>query len=113
MNREIIFIEYRSLIRTVGIKSILFLALLYFPVNVVAQTYYQVTATNGTQSVGGNTVTVSQFSGANTFNGYCGSAGPYLIGNTSMVGSAYKYVFSNPVRAIRMHMTATGYREGI
>jgi len=76
-----------------------------------AQTYYQVTVVNGSQVVNGITVTTTAINGAGTYGAYCGAAGPYWIGNGNTVASAYNYVFSSPVRKIRMHMTATGYLE--
>lgn len=76
-----------------------------------AQIYYRVDSTNGSQLVGGITVTVTALAGAGTYSSYCGSLGPYWIGNGTTTNSAYKFVFSSPALAIRMHMTATNPME--
>ncbi len=76
-----------------------------------AQIYYRVDSTNGSQLVGGVTVTVTALAGAGTYPSYCGALGPYWIGNGTTINSAYKFVFSSPALAIRMHMTATNPQE--
>ena len=77
---------------------------LFICCNCYAQTYYSVTALSGTQSVGGNTVTVTPRDG--TLSGYnaC-SISPYGIGNTTLSSpSSYKFSFATPVNRIRLQL---------
>ena len=63
-------------------KILFTIALLFCLTNIAgAQTYYQVTAVNSSQVLNGVTVTVTAIAGAGTSLPYCGSAGPYWIGN--------------------------------
>ncbi len=71
-----------------------------------AQTYYQVTDTTGTQSVGSNNVTIVPF-GYHTTYYPCGSQYWYSshYGATFLpFPGGFKYVFSNPVGQVRIHV---------
>jgi gliding motility-associated-like protein len=83
---------------------IIVLCLLAYCTNVSAQTYYTVTALSGTQTVGGNTVTVTSTGNVSTVN-YCGTD-PYWIGGPSTGPGSYTYTFASPVSNIRVRLTA-------
>jgi gliding motility-associated-like protein len=82
----------------------LMLCLLIYGTNASAQTYYAVTALTGTQTVGGNTVTITS-SGNVATTTYCG-AGPYWVGGPNNGTGNYTYAFATPVSSIRVQLTA-------
>jgi len=63
----------------------------------IAQTFYQITTTNGSQIIGNNTITVTHSTTA-TYGSNCGF-GPYFIG-----GGYFIFSFSQPVDAIKISM---------
>ena len=80
---------------------------------IFAQNFHKVTATSGTQSVGGNTVTVTRIFNPPALN-YCG-LGPYWIGSQlgGSLNDGYIYTFSSPVRYIRVLYNALDTIEQI
>lgn len=86
-------------------KLVLFTAILAsFVVNAVAQTFYPVTHTTGTQVVNGVSVTVTNSPGRtnNPATTFC-SAGPYYIGVTQPGG--YVHSFAPGITHIRLSIT--------
>ncbi len=65
-----------------------------------AQTYYQVTATSGTQNVGGKTVTITSNGSATVGNNSVCGFFYYKIGFSNSGG--FSYSFSNPINKIRL-----------
>ncbi|MFN4249307.1 MAG: PKD domain-containing protein [Flavipsychrobacter sp.] len=86
-------------------KLVLFTAILAsFVVNAVAQTYYPVTHTTGTQTVSGVAVTVTNSTGrTNATPQYYCNAGPYYIGVSQPGG--YVHSFSPGVTHVRLSIT--------
>lgn len=72
------------------------------------QTPYKITASSGTQTLGGNIVTVNSSGYVNYNTGSGCGADPYMIGYNpggSQVGSgSYTYTFAAPVDHIQLHM---------
>lgn len=94
-------------------KLVLFTAILAsFVVNAVAQTFYPVTHTTGTQVVGGVSVTVTNSTGRTNFTpGYYCSAGPYYIGVTQPGG--YLHNFAPGVTHIRLSITDFQFEDTV
>eukprot|EP01012_Entosiphon_sulcatum_P041173 TRINITY_DN54987_c0_g1_i1.p1 TRINITY_DN54987_c0_g1~~TRINITY_DN54987_c0_g1_i1.p1 ORF type:complete len:790 (-),score=37.51 TRINITY_DN54987_c0_g1_i1:33-2402(-) len=86
-------------------KLVLFTAILAsFVVNAVAQTFYPVTHTTGTQTVSGVGVTVTNSTGRTNYAPqYSCNAGPYYIGVNQPGG--YVHSFSPGVTHIRLNVT--------
>jgi hypothetical protein len=88
-------------------KKLLYFSLLISSLAIKAegQTYYQVTDTGGTQSVGGINVTVTHIGGPLSTLALCGILPPYRIDPAfSPNVSSIKYSFSSPVHTIRAHI---------
>ncbi len=91
-------------------KSILLSLLLLTGNLAFAQTLWSVTHTSGTQTINGNSVTVTGLNSASSTT-YCG-IGPYWVGNSNNT-SGYMYTFSTPVSEFRIIMTAMNIGEVI
>lgn len=92
-------------------KKTILITLLSFTTHLsVAQVFWPVTHTSGTQIINGNNVTVTPLNSPDTTT-FCG-VGSYWIGNSSKK-SGYRYSFSTPVTDFRIIMTAMNIGEVI
>ncbi len=95
-------------------KVLCFLLLFcFYALGAKGQTYYQVTATSGSQIVNGTTVSVTMIGNTGSIT-QCGVS-PYIttMPSLSTTISGYKFAFSHPSTAVRSHLLAVDYDDTI